>query len=1220
MSNTPHHSRFFWRTSAMFAILDFHIRFKEVNSAWEKSLGLSTGMLLAKSLIDFVHPDDRPSTQYYLEQLREGSVSTSFSNRFRHQNGEYRHLLWEITSAASQEDAFYVVAMDISGRERPSIAEEMINVLDEGVVLQYANGTIGACNPSAERILGLSSEQMIGWTLVDPDWNIIREDGKPFPSETHPAICTLRTGQPSTGTVLGVEKPDGHLLWLNVNAHPLWRDEMTPYAVVISFSDITTYKQTEMALRNDASSTNPQTVTEDLSQIEFWDWDLEANSLSLPPQWKRMLGYDEEALMNVIDTWYQRIHPVDYKRVVADIENHLEGMTDQFENTHRLQHKDGSYRWTRCRGRALRDTAGKPVHIIGMHVDITSVQQAEDQYQLSETRYQQLMETTVDAVFLADDETDKIIDANRAAMQMYGYNLQEFLHLHRHDLSAQVEKTTRKRPGRHTRRRHHKRQDETVFPVEVTTSPFVLQGKNMLLLVVRETTERQQLETSLWESQSKYRQLFEASSSATIVFDANTQQVFDVNNIAVTMYGYTKEEWLHLSTNDLSAEPSKSRTALYTGTRHQVISLRWHKKRDGTVFPVEISVGSSYLFQGRSLVCATLRDITERRAQEEALRSERDFVKTLVEGSPTFFLAIEPDGNIRMLNRALQKVLGYETDSLLGQNFLEALVPEDERQHMNLELDLLSTSMRPALVESQIYTKDNEIRLVEWHSRAVVKADGSLDYLFGVGIDITEREKNQADLTLFKSIIDASEESVAIARENGDLVYINPAYTELFGCTLEQPLQNEHCFPPESKEIINREIRPQLQQGQGWSGELNALDVHKKRFHIWQRTDAVRDKKGHILYQFSLMHDISERKKIWENMRAQWEEYQQILDTVPMMIWHRNPENHLLLANKPAVDVFGKEDDYKAFYSDNQGVLLSGESKYETLDLRVDAMGGKRRLQVGRIPYRNISGKITGLVVFAMDITDCAPHSFADSYHLANTPVRKLIEHLPLLLNAVNDKGQIIAWNAASEQISGYTAREILSNPAIIQRLYPEPAKFESLTSGSREHQWQAKLHCKDGTQRRIQWRNIGLHYPIPGWTHWQLGQVVETGDLSQNESMLHNEMQMTRDIFNVTRIAMSVTDDRGRFVQLNYAYADLYGYHVEDLVGKPFTMVLPETRHDEVIREYFSLLISSDQPRFITTDEQHRDGSTFHLASISHRVLMENSKRFLVTFSIPVE
>lgn len=120
----------------------------------------------------------------------------------------------------------------------------------EGIVLQDAAGVILACNSNAERILGLTADQMMGRTSVDPRWQAINEDSSPFPGETHPAMVTLRTGKPCSKVIMGVHKPDERLTWISINSEPLFRaNEPMPYAVVASFSDITEQKDYENLLR-----------------------------------------------------------------------------------------------------------------------------------------------------------------------------------------------------------------------------------------------------------------------------------------------------------------------------------------------------------------------------------------------------------------------------------------------------------------------------------------------------------------------------------------------------------------------------------------------------------------------------------------------------------------------------------------------------------------------------------------------------------------------------------------------------------------------------------------------------------------------------------------------------------------------------------------------------------------------------------------------------------
>lgn len=148
----------------------------------------------------------------------------------------------------------------------------VVAALQEGIVLQDADGTIRACNASAERILGLTAAQMQARTSLDARWQAIREDGSPFPGVEHPAMVTLKTGQSCSGVVMGVYRPDGNLVWISVNAQPLFHPQGShPYAVVTSFADITHKKQLEAqflrAQRMESIGTLASGIAHDLNNV-----------------------------------------------------------------------------------------------------------------------------------------------------------------------------------------------------------------------------------------------------------------------------------------------------------------------------------------------------------------------------------------------------------------------------------------------------------------------------------------------------------------------------------------------------------------------------------------------------------------------------------------------------------------------------------------------------------------------------------------------------------------------------------------------------------------------------------------------------------------------------------------------------------------------------------------------------------------------------------------
>ena len=175
------------------------------------------------------------------------------------------------------------------------------------------------------------------------------------------------------------------------------------------------------------------------------------------------------------------------------------------------------------------------------------------------------------------------------------------------------------------------------YPYETRYSP-VYNEKNEIIGVTafaQNITERKQAEEALRESEEKYRQLFSTESDAIMVFDAETLQFVDANLSTELLYGYSREEFLSLKVTDISAEiedTEKTVREIVEGKSNRV-SLRYQKKKDGTVFPAEISAGS-FKLAGRQMLCGIVRDITERkRIEEELLKMEKlESVGTLAGG------------------------------------------------------------------------------------------------------------------------------------------------------------------------------------------------------------------------------------------------------------------------------------------------------------------------------------------------------------------------------------------------------------------------------------------------------------------------------------------------------------------------------------------------------------------------------------------------------------
>lgn len=240
------HQQFFEMSLELMCTADSMLYFRELNPAWEEALGFSLEELRSRPLTEFVHPDDLPAMLAEVGRLLDYSAKTvNFENRYRHKDGHWVSLSWV---AAGKDGNIFATARDISTyRTNQALLAEsearlrtLFGGMSEGMVLQDVSGSITECNAGAERILGLSMDQMTGRQSVDPRWQSIHEDGSPFPGETHPAMVTLRTGEAQTDVVMGVHKPSGELTWVSINSCPLFHDvEKELYGAITTFRDIT---------------------------------------------------------------------------------------------------------------------------------------------------------------------------------------------------------------------------------------------------------------------------------------------------------------------------------------------------------------------------------------------------------------------------------------------------------------------------------------------------------------------------------------------------------------------------------------------------------------------------------------------------------------------------------------------------------------------------------------------------------------------------------------------------------------------------------------------------------------------------------------------------------------------------------------------------------------------------------------------------------------------
>ena len=249
---------------------------------------------------------------------------------------------------------------------------------------------------------------------------------------------------------------------------------------------------------------------------------------------------------------------------------------------------------------------------------------AEAAVRESEEQYRAIFNASEDALILWDSQLRRV-DVNPAYERIYGWSRDEVIGNAYEARSVppgyaerRLELVRRSLAGEKCRVEFESlRKNGERFLAEVATIPFLHRGEPHVLTMVRDITERRKGEERLRQSEERYRLLFEMESDAIVLVDVETFQHLDVNRAAAELYGYSREELLALKSTDLSSEDGRTRTAMQTGNSFVRVPLRYHRKKDGTVFPVEITA-NFFDLRGRRTMLAAIRDITERKQAEEA--------------------------------------------------------------------------------------------------------------------------------------------------------------------------------------------------------------------------------------------------------------------------------------------------------------------------------------------------------------------------------------------------------------------------------------------------------------------------------------------------------------------------------------------------------------------------------------------------------------------------
>lgn len=277
---------------------------------------------------------------------------------------------------------------------------------------------------------------------------------------------------------------------------------------------------------------------------------------------------------------------------------------------------------------------------------------------------------------------------------------------------------------------------------------------------------------ALLESEKTYRLVFSHEMDPMSLFDPATGRILDVNDAWVALYGYTREEALSMKVMDVSAEAAETRARIAQleagGTTR--INVRWHRAKDGTVFPVELTAGSLTL-GGREVMYATMRDINQRQSVERALARTAKSFRALIEGMPDGVI-VNRHGTLVYLNPSARRMLGYaEDEDVTGRPALELVHPDDRASVVQRVSEIITRGTMAPVVEERLVRRDGRTIVAEITGIGV-EFDGEPAVL-AIARDVTARKKLEQQLVMNDRLASLGRLSASVGHElNNPLAYV----------------------------------------------------------------------------------------------------------------------------------------------------------------------------------------------------------------------------------------------------------------------------------------------------------------------------------------------------------------------------------------------------------------------------------------------------------------
>jgi len=540
----------------------------------------------------------------------------------------------------------------------------------------------------------------------------------------------------------------------------------------------------------------------------IWDWDITTDVSYFSPTWKSMLGYSEHEIKNRGSAFFDLIHPEDKQKAQDALKKHFKDPLNPYAIELRLRKSDGNYKWILSRGKALFDSEGKPLRMLGSHVDISQQKKTQEQLAASELRWKFAIEGSGDGLWDWNLQDDSVFFSN-TWKEMLGFSKDEIgntldewssrvrpEHLAKvyHDIQEYLDGNTTRYVNEHQvvcKDGSYKwiLDRGVIVERDAAGKPLRMIGTHTDIDAKKTAQERINAANRLFSD------MFKNHKAIMLLVNPKDGGIVDANKSAQEFYGYTHKEFIALNINELNtASPQEVQERVNEAAQNRSKRFTFeHRKKSGELVTIETNT-SLIETETQELLFSIITDVTQEKKQEKRLKT---LFKQLQSAQKIAKLGIwELDHKTGKLDWSdeIYTIFGIDKNHFQPsyESFLTAIHPDD-RKSVTEAFEQSLQDKKPYEITHRLLMPNSEIKYVL--EQCTTKFDKDANPLVSKGTvqDITELEHLDIEMRRererLKALMDNSSEGIFIINKNFQLVDCNKMAQTLLGYTREEMLQ-----------------------------------------------------------------------------------------------------------------------------------------------------------------------------------------------------------------------------------------------------------------------------------------------------------------------------------------------------------------------------------------------------------------------------------------------